>query len=213
MKKFVDAMKHPAAPFAIFALLLAVDTILHNMQAFTLCSVVGVMLSVVMVISTLFNLKAYSKVLRGITIVLCAVTVLYSIVEVGQLGREESRRSVSASSSVSGNTSGNRSNSGYSSGNHSSSGSKTNSTSRTCHSCNGSKKCHVCSGKGSSACPGSSCRSGRCRECKGTGLYDHGSYVSRCIVCSGDGYCNICNGTGRRDCSICHGTGKCTQCR
>lgn len=52
-----------------------------------------------------------------------------------------------------------------------------------------------------------------CYSCNGTGLYDHGSYVSRCLTCSGDGICNICNGTGRYDCSICHGSGKCTNCR
>ena len=232
MKKFVDAVKHPAAPFAVFALLLVVDTILHNAQAFTLCTIVGVLFCVVMVISTLCNLKAYGKVVRGLAIMLCAFTVMYYAIEAEQLRGKIFRPSVSAVSSTgntsaghtsashasashtsAGHTSASHTSAGHTSASYTSSASGSNSASRTCYSCNGTKKCHVCNGKGSSLCPGRSCQSGRCRDCRGTGVYNHGSYTSRCIVCSGDGRCNICNGTSRRACSICHGSGRCTNCR
>lgn len=39
------------------------------------------------------------------------------------------------------------------------------------------------------------CVSGRCRECT-LGLYDHGKYVSKCIVCNGSGHCDKCGGDG-----------------
>lgn len=84
---------------------------------------------------------------------------------------------------------------------------------KDCGICNGNKKCHVCKGKGSFYCEGTYCLRGQCTSCKGTGLYDHGSYVSKCLVCKGDGECNICNGTNLRDCTICHGSGKCNNCK
>ena len=83
---------------------------------------------------------------------------------------------------------------------------------KTCGICNNTKKCHVCSGKGSFYCDSLYCSKGLCTSCKGTGLYDHGSYVSKCLVCRGDGRCDICGGTTRRDCTICHGDGKCSNC-
>lgn len=84
---------------------------------------------------------------------------------------------------------------------------------KTCNICRGTKKCHVCSGKGTFACNSLYCLAGRCTSCQGTGYYDHGSYASRCLVCSGDGVCDICKGTNRYNCSICHGNGRCTHCR
>lgn len=85
--------------------------------------------------------------------------------------------------------------------------------SKSCGVCNDSKKCHVCKGKGSFYCSSMYCNRGRCTSCKGTGLYDHGSYVSKCLVCRGDGQCDICDGTNRRDCTICKGNGKCNNCK
>lgn len=87
------------------------------------------------------------------------------------------------------------------------------STDKTCYSCSGSKKCHVCNGIGDFPCPGSQCISGKCAACDGTGVYDHGSYISECIVCNGDGICDICKGTKRRECTTCSGSGICTHCR
>jgi len=83
---------------------------------------------------------------------------------------------------------------------------------QTCVACNGNGKCHVCHGQGYRACSGSQCNAGRCKACRGTGLYDHGKYVRSCIVCSGDGICNICKGTNKVACSICSGNGVCTHC-
>ena len=81
-----------------------------------------------------------------------------------------------------------------------------------CIFCSGTGNCHVCYGLGYSSCNGLTCINGRCMSCKGSGLYDHGTYVSRCIVCGGGGICNICNGTRKVTCSLCNGNGKCSNC-
>lgn len=81
-----------------------------------------------------------------------------------------------------------------------------------CVFCNGSHKCSACYGTGLRDCSGGYCLHGKCTACD-YGMYDHGSYSSRCTVCGGDGNCNRCNGTGKEPCPICRGTGKCTHCK
>ena len=88
----------------------------------------------------------------------------------------------------------------------------TNQKSRDCGICNGSTKCHVCSGKGKFYCESLYCNSGKCNSCKG-GLYKSGSRLSKCLVCGGDGKCDICNGTSYRPCKTCSGSGKCKDCK
>lgn len=39
------------------------------------------------------------------------------------------------------------------------------------------------------------CAAGKCNQCK-SGIYDHGKYLSSCIVCHGDGICDKCGGDG-----------------
>lgn len=218
MKKIIHAILHPFAPFVVFVLQLIVNTILHNMEAFTLCAIVGVVFTVIMVISAIYNRSVYGKGARNVAIVLCVLMVLNSVIDLGQLRRDVPQTSNTSTGTSTGTTI--STGSGYVPGNNisfgSGSGSTTNTTAPTvkvCSFCNGSKKCHVCSGKGTFPCSGLYCLSGKCTSCKGTGLYDHGSYVSRCIVCGGDGICNICNGTTRMNCTICFGTGKCTHCK
>ncbi|MGM9603484.1 MAG: hypothetical protein ACI3XG_00285 [Faecousia sp.] len=213
MKKFIHAILHPFAPFVVFALQLIVNTILHNMEAFTLCAIVGVVFTVIMVISTIYNRSVYGKGVRIVAIVLCVLMVLCSVTDLAQL-----RSDVSQTSGTSTNTA--ATGGSYIPSNNISFGGGSGSTTSTiaptvkvCSFCNGSKKCHVCSGKGDFPCSGLYCLSGKCTSCKGTGLYNHGSYVSRCLVCGGDGICNICSGTTRMDCTICSGTGKCTHCK
>ena len=69
------------------------------------------------------------------------------------------------------------------------------------------KRCDYCQG-GQVNCGSSYCSHGRCTRCGGDGIYSHGSYSSRCSVCSGDGFCNRCGGDGKVDCAVCKGTGK-----
>ena len=85
---------------------------------------------------------------------------------------------------------------------------------RPCNFCSGTGTCLECGGRGSKTCHGSplTCLNGRCPDCHGTGSYNHGSYVSRCITCSGDGLCDICNGAGKVKCYNCSGYGKCRYC-
>ena len=85
--------------------------------------------------------------------------------------------------------------------------------SRDCTFCSGTGKCHICHGVGYSACNGPACSGGKCTSCRGTGMYDHGSYRSPCITCSGDGRCNICNGLAKVKCNSCSGSGDCSQCK
>ena len=86
---------------------------------------------------------------------------------------------------------------------------------RPCNYCSGTGMCMKCNGIGSQTCHGTTyatCINGRCASCHGTGLYNHGTYTSRCIVCSGRGICSICNGRGKVQCGYCHGRGKCNHC-
>lgn len=224
MKKIIDSIHHPFAPFVLFVLNLVLSMILWNEGTMGLCIAVDIVLTVIMVISTLCNLQYYGKKSKYITIALCAFMVLNSITNLSPSRAEDSQTSTAGTTSgYNYNSGSNSSSGGYSYGNtgyispsftgsSNSSKSSSDSTAKVCYSCNGTKKCHVCSGNGSFPCPGSQCLRGKCTACKG-GLYDHGSYISRCIVCSGDGICNICTGTGRKDCSICNGSGRCTRCR
>lgn len=192
-------------PVASFVLLLISDGILHNAGLYTLSFVIGVILLAVMAISTLINFSTYGKIMKWVCVVLCAFTALFLIVD-GAPGKQETVNSPTV------NYNGYGYNNTYDiSFTGKDNGGTSNKKDKTCYTCNGSKKCHVCSGKGYRYCSGT-CISGKCRSCKGTGIYDHGSYVSKCRVCSGDGRCDICNGTNMVDCGICRGSGRCTHC-
>lgn len=66
----------------------------------------------------------------------------------------------------------------------------------------GRGSCSGCFGRGYIYCNSSYCVNGKCTSCK-AGLYKHGSYYSSCIVCDGDGDCNICDGTNKVACRVC----------
>jgi len=70
------------------------------------------------------------------------------------------------------------------------------SSEKTCYSCNGTGKCSSCRGSGGKD---------RCWSCNGSG---ENSYGYKCSSCNGTGYksCYSCSGTGR--CNSCKGTGK-----
>ena len=225
-EKVKKMLVHPATPVAAAVLLGIADSFLRRTEANTLHFLVYLILTAVVVISTLINLAHYGKAMKIISLGLCMVCLacLYT-----DFIRADNQQSVSAGISsgsgiyqysdpisFGGNNNSNRNNSDRTYSDRSNSDrtySDRSNSGKTCYSCNGTKKCHVCGGKGSFYCDGLYCLRGKCTGCNGTGLYDHGSYVSKCLTCSGDGICNICNGTRRYDCSICHGSGKCTNCR
>lgn len=210
-EKVKKMLVHPITPVAAMVLLGISDSTLRRTEANTLYFLVNLILTGALVISTLINLTRYGKAMKAISLGLCVVSLVCFYTE---FIRADNRQPVSAGSSsgsgtyqysdpisFGGNNNSNRTYSGSSN------------SGKTCYSCSGTKKCHVCGGEGSFYCNGLYCLRGKCTSCNGTGLYDHGSYVSRCLTCSGDGICDICNGTRRYDCSICHGSGKCTHCR
>ena len=201
-------LSHSITPIVSFVLMLIADGILHNAGLYTLSFVISLILLAVMAISTLINFSTYGVVMKRLCIGLCAVTALFLIVD-GAPGKANPVNvpTVNAYS---------YDYIGYDGGydlpfTGDDKGGTIIKKDKTCNACSGSHKCHVCSGKGYRYCSGT-CISGKCRSCKGTGIYDHGSYVSKCIVCSGDGRCDICNGTNMVDCSICRGKGRCTHC-
>lgn len=198
-------------PIASFVLMLIAGSILHNAGLYALALVINVILLAVMVISTLINLSAYGMFMKRLSLILCAVAALVLFLD-NAPGKTNPANVPAANAYSYNHIDHYEYDGGYDipfTGNDN--GGASNKRDKTCYACNGSRKCHVCSGKGYHYCSGT-CISGKCRSCKGTGIYDHGSYASKCIVCSGDGRCDICNGTNMVDCSICHGRGRCTHC-
>ena len=59
MKKIIDSIQHPFAPFVLFVLNLVLSMILWNERTMGLCIAVDIVLTVIMVISTLCNLQYY----------------------------------------------------------------------------------------------------------------------------------------------------------
>ena len=207
--KIRDILEFPFTPIASVVLMGVLDSALRSTGLTTLHFLVCLILTAATVISTLMNLAYYGKTMKIISLALCLVSALFMFSE---FDGADARETVNTNSI----------NTGYSTYNPggyqtiSFGGSEKKSASLfddDCYVCNDSKKCHVCKGKGNFYCSGSYCLRGQCTSCKGTGLYDHGSYVSKCLTCKGDGICNICNGTNLRDCSTCHGSGRCTHCR
>ena len=191
-------------PIASFVLMLIAGSILHNAGLYTLSFVISIILLAVMAVSTLINFSTYGVFMKRLCIGLCAFSALVLILD-GAPGKNETVNAPTVNPYSYGY------NDHYSVPFTGNNGGASNKRDKACYACNGSKKCHVCSGKGYHYCSGT-CISGKCRSCKGTGIYDHGSYASKCIVCSGDGRCDICNGTNMVDCSICRGKGRCTHC-
>lgn len=207
LQKLKDILEFPFTSIASIVLLGITDSILRTTGADLLHFTVCLILTVAAVISTLMNISFYSKTMKIITLSLCFVSVIFMC--------SEFKKSDNQQTAPVGYTSGSYTyqyqepiSFGSTRGNF-----KPGIFDDTCSACSGNKKCHVCNGKGDFYCNGMYCLRGQCTSCKGTGLYDHGSYVSKCLTCKGDGICNICDGTNRYDCSICRGSGKCTHCR
>ena len=209
-EKVKKMLVHPATPIAAAVLLGIADSFLRRTEANTLHLLAYLILTAVIVISTLSNLANYGKAMKIISLGLCTVCLVCLYTDFIRADNQQPVPAGTSSGSgiyqysdpisFDGNSNSGRNNSDYSN------------SGKTCYSCNGTKKCHVCRGEGSFYCNGLYCLRGKCTSCNGTGLYDHGSYVSKCLTCSGDGICDICKGTRRYDCSICHGSGKCTNC-
>ena len=207
LNKLKDILEFPFTPIASIVVMGIADSVLRTTGADTIHFMICLILTAAAVISTLMNIAFYGKAMKIVTLSLCLVAVLFMFSEFRKPDIQQTAPAGYSSSS-------------YTYQNHEpvSFGSGGESTKRgifdnTCTACNGSKKCHVCNGKGDFYCNGMYCLRGQCTSCKGTGLYDHGSYVSKCLTCRGDGICDICDGSNRYDCSICHGSGKCTHCR
>lgn len=175
--KLKNILEHPITPVASVILLGIADSILRTTEANTLHLLVCLILTVAAVISTLINIAYYGKAMKIISLVMCLFSVCFMFSEfkkpenlqTDSAGYFSDSRTYQYSEPISfGNSNKN---------------SKRNIFEDSCTACNGSKKCHVCNGKGNFYCNGMYCLRGKCTSCKGTGLYDHGSYVSSCLTC------------------------------
>ena len=205
LNKLIDILEFPGTPIVSVVLMGIMDSILRTTGADALHFLVCLILTVVAVISTLMNLSFYGPKMKIVTLGICLFSVLFLFSEFDSSGTGET-----GNTNITYHTTG-----GYQPISFNGNKKNTNNSifDKDCNFCNDSQKCHVCKGKGGSYCNGSYCLRGQCTSCKGTGLYDHGSYVSKCLTCKGDGICNICDGTSRRDCTTCRGSGRCTHCK
>lgn len=202
LSKLIRILMFPFTPIASVVLMGIADGLLRTVGADTLNFAVCLILTAVTVISTLVNLAHYGKPMKLVTLALCFVTVLFLFTEFRDIS---SHRNAPADQIYGYGDPGYFGDEGGDSG--------YGIFDTGCTACGGSKKCHVCRGKGDFACNGMYCLRGDCTACDGGGLYDHGSYVSECLTCKGDGICDICDGTNRYDCNTCDGSGRCTHCR
>lgn len=171
MERLKSILSFYFTPVIAAVIYILVDKFLHNQGADRLSAVIGLILGVVMVISTFINFSEYGKVMKWLCPILCFVVLIFSI--------------TTLSNDTEQGSSGNWPISFGSSYERCTSCRNGNVYCRSSY-CN-QGKCTRCGGTGiyshgsySSTCR--ICRGGFCKRCNGTGYED----------------CAVCDGTGKR---------------
>ncbi len=205
MEKVIGILQWKYTPIGAVVVAGILDEMLFAVGLMSLSPVVCLVMLMIAGLSVLINFSGYGKILKRVTILCCLLLAVFTV-----SGFSTGKNAAPAGEPAV-YTPGGSSAYGYTGRDYGATVSF--GSGKSCGICNDTKKCHVCNGRGDHPCSGMYCVSGKCQSCRGTGIYSGNGRMSKCIVCNGDGICDICDGTRRMDCSICHGNGKCTHCR